>query len=326
MKFIHKLLRILFFVCIAAVYFTALWMGTTEERRRILDFNEPRPDSDYVLVDITVTAVDAVHGLLSVRIRPIPMGKFGLDRNTPSTNLKLFLNSISGGETTSFPKGVRITPVDTTILLSGNPNQYPFDRYGSILDALVTTPKKTPAISPFMIENELDTSAIETGSLLIGQSDLNNSESVPIVESVHASVLGFKFSGLVTRDGDHRLAHTNFSMRRANQVIVTSITVMATMLGLAISMLGMVWRVTGSAGEINLLPLSFCIALIFGLPALRGIQPGVPGVGVFGDYISFIWAETLVGVAAIALAWIWVFRSRRTDREAALNPPPSKRP
>jgi Domain of unknown function (DUF4436) len=177
-----------------------------------------------------------------------------------------------------------------------------------------------------MIENQLDTSPFDTGSLLIGQSDLTNSESVPIAESVHAAVLGFKFNGLVTRDGDHKLVHTNFSVRRANQVIVTSITVMATMLGLAISMLGMVWRVTGSAGEINLLPLSFCIALIFGLPALRGIQPGVPGVGVVGDYISFIWAETLVGVAAIALAWIWVLRSRRRDREAAFDRPPSKLP
>jgi hypothetical protein len=326
MKFIHKLLRLLFFACIAAVYFAALWMGTTEERRRILNFDEPRPNGDYVLVDITVTAVDAVHGLLSVRVRPIPMGKFALDRNTPSTNLKLFLNSISGGQTTAFPKSVRITPIDTTILLSGNPNQYPFDLYGSTLDVLVTTPKRAPEISPFVIENELDTSPIETGSLVIGQSDLTNSESVPIVESVHASVLGFKFAGLVTREGDHKLAHTNFSLRRANQIIVTSITVMATMLGLAISMLGMVWRVTGSVGEINLLPLSFCIALIFGLPALRGIQPGVPGVGVVGDYISFIWAETLVGVAAIALAWTWILRSWRADREAAANLPPSKLP
>jgi hypothetical protein len=74
----------------------------------------------------------------------------------------------------------------------------------------------------------------------------------------------------------------------------------------------MVLQMTASPDEINLVPLSLCVALIFALPAMRNVQPGVPGVGVLGDYISFIWSEFIVSISAIALAWTWIIRTRRT--------------
>ncbi len=73
----------------------------------------------------------------------------------------------------------------------------------------------------------------------------------------------------------------------------------------------MVFHVNASQGEMNLLPLTLCVTLIFGLPALRSIQPGVPPVGGFNDYLSFIWAEMMVSISAITLAWTWILRSRR---------------
>jgi hypothetical protein len=99
-------------------------------------------------------------------------------------------------------------------------------------------------------------------------------------------------------------------MRRANNVITLSLIVMTVMSVLAISIVAMVLHVTATPGEINLLPLSLCVALIFGLPALRNVQPSVPPVGALSDYISFIWAELMVSISAIALAWIWINRSR----------------
>jgi hypothetical protein len=83
--------------------------------------------------------------------------------------------------------------------------------------------------------------------------------------------------------------------------------------------MGMVLHMTASPGEVNLVPLSLCVALIFGLPALRNVQPNVPGMGVLSDYISFIWAELLVSISAIALAWIWIIRSRE-GRKSKVQP------
>ena len=90
---------------------------------------------------------------------------------------------------------------------------------------------------------------------------------------------------------------------------------MAIMFGLAISIVRMVLTVTASPGEMNLLPLSLSITLIFGLPALRNIQPGVPPIGGFSDYMSFIWAEMMVSISAIALAWTWIFRSKDGEQD-----------
>jgi hypothetical protein len=84
--------------------------------------------------------------------------------------------------------------------------------------------------------------------------------------------------------------------------------------GLAISLLAMVSQAI-SGPKLDLVPLSICISLIFGLPALRNVQPGVPPVGAFGDYVSFIWAELVVGVSAILIIWTWVLHSREKPPE-----------
>jgi len=72
--------------------------------------------------------------------------------------------------------------------------------------------------------------------------------------------------------------------------------VMVIMSVLAISVVSMVLYVSASPGEMNLLPLSLCVSLIFGLPALRNIQPGVPPIGGFSDFLSFLWAEMMVSI------------------------------
>jgi hypothetical protein len=315
MNNVPNAMRILAVLLGIICYISALWLGLTEETRRSLSIVEPRPQSDFVQMDIRVTGVDTVNGILSARIRLIPNGRYALDKNTPAVDLKLLLNSMSGKQAVTFEKGVRIVPIDCTILLSGNPNKYPLDVYTTHLDLLVTTPGKSQTPLPPASIGFDDMKSIQ-GSLIIGADDLTHSETVIVVETVSASIPGFKFRGTLTREGNHQLNMTNFTLSRAYNVIGTSVVVMTTMLGLAISIMGMVLRVTASPGEVNLLPLSLCIALIFGLPALRGMQPGVPGVGVLSDYLSYIWASFIVSTSAIALAWTWIIRSRKQDRAA----------
>jgi uncharacterized protein DUF4436 len=83
------------------------------------------------------------------------------------------------------------------------------------------------------------------------------------------------------------------------------------MMALAISVLLMAVRATAKDRELDLLPLSLSITLIFGLPAIRNTQPGVPPLGAISDYISFIWAENIVAVSAIVIMGTWLVRSRR---------------
>jgi hypothetical protein len=84
---------------------------------------------------------------------------------------------------------------------------------------------------------------------------------------------------------------------------------MILMSSLSVSLLAMVFKATTSGPRVDLVPRYISISLIFGLPALRNVQPGVPPVGAFGDYVSFIWAEIIVGLSAVIIIWTWLLRS-----------------
>ena len=316
MDLLSKIIRISVVLMAVLVYVTVIWLGLTEEGRRSLRIASSSSSSgDFVMIAVRVTSIDTVRGLLSERIRLVPMGRFAIDKNTPATDLKLLLNSTSGKQSVVFPKGERIVPIDATTLLTGNPNRYPFDRYTTNIDLLVTAPaqQRAETVPEENLEDEAD-SLSDSSSLIVGTSDLNHTETIPIQETFTASISGIKFTGEVNQDNTYKLMHAAVAMRRANNVISVSLMVMALMFVLAISIVGMALHVTTSPGEINLLPLSLCVTLIFGLPALRNIQPSVPAIGALSDYISFIWAELMVSISAIALAWVWILRSRKGRR------------
>jgi hypothetical protein len=319
MSFLNKIIRVIFVIGIFAIYFTVLWLGLTEESRRSLTIVKAAASSeDFVTIDVRVTSVNTSQGFLYERIKLVPMGRFALDKITPATDLRLLINSVSGKQVVIFPKGERIVPIEVTSLLSGNQNRYPFDRYSTDIDLLVTAPVKKK-IQP-LPEQKLDDAANPLATtLVVGTNDLDSSETIPINESFTATFPGIKFDGTVTEDNTYKLMHTTIAMRRANNVIAVSLIVMTVMFVLAVSVMGMVLHMTASPGEVNLVPLSLCVALIFGLPALRNVQPNVPGMGVLSDYISFIWAELMVSISAIALAWIWIIRSRE-NRKSSVPP------
>ncbi len=314
MSILAKITRLFAVVAVILVYCTVLWMGLTEESRRSLTIVKSSATSnDFVIINVRVTSIDTTQRLLHERIRLIPMGRFAIDKTTPASDLKLLINSASGKQAVVFPKGERIVPIEFNSLLSGNQNRYPFDRYTTDIELVVTAPAQKEA-EPVPQENLDENADPSATTLIVGASDLNHSETIPIKENFIASIPGVKFEGAVTQNDTYKLMHTTIAMRRANNVIIVSVFVMILMFILAISVVAMVLHVNASAGEMNLLPLSLCVTLIFGLPALRNIQPGVPPVGGFNDYLSFIWAEMMVSISAIALAWTWIVRSQKRQK------------
>ncbi len=314
MGILGKIYRVSAVLAVILIYCTVLWMGLTEESRRSLTLvQSSATDNDFVIANVRVTSIDTAQGLLHGRIRLIPMGRFAIDKTTPTANLTLLINSASGKQSVVFPKNERIVAIDFSCVLSGNQNRYPFDHYSTDIELVITAPAKKKA--PPLPEDTLDQNADPLATtLIVGASDLDNSEPVPIKENFVASIPGIKFDGTVTENNTYKLMQTSVAMRRANNIIILSVMVMVIMFVLAISVVSMVLYVSASPGEMNLLPLSLCVSLIFGLPALRNIQPGVPPVGGFSDFLSFLWAEMMVSISGIALAWTWILRSKR-DRK-----------
>src|SRR5215469_7448812 len=119
-----KAIRVLVVLAIAVVYLGGVWTGLTEESRRSLIIGtSPPPSADFVIIDITVTSVDVAGRLLNERMTLVPRGRFAIDTTTAATDLKLLINSASGKQTAVFPKGERISPMEFSTLLSGNPGK-----------------------------------------------------------------------------------------------------------------------------------------------------------------------------------------------------------
>jgi hypothetical protein len=268
-----------------------------------------------VVLSVLVTGVNPATQELTAQIGLRPQGKLAQDEVTPAVDLKLLTNNVRSQQEFDFPKGKRMNRIEAVFPLNGQLNRYPLDRYGTTLWLLMTTPapKARPQAakipqSPGALENK-EGQVSEGDHLAVGATALQQNTTVPLTIVLSASTPGIKFSGNVSRENSLKVTGIELQIRRADNVIAVSILLMILMSGLAMSLLGMVFKATHGP-KVDLVPLSISISLIFGLPALRNVQPGVPPVGAFGDYLSFIWAEIIVGLSAIIIIWTWLLRSR----------------
>ena len=320
-----KILRFrpLLVLSILALYCAVLSRNLDEGKRRSLQLRDDTDAADHIAMSVLVTGVNPATQELTVQIALRPQGALAEDEVTPAVDLRLLTNNVRSQQEFDFPKGKRMNRIEAVFPLNGELNRYPLDHYSTTLWLLMTTPApkvrahtpKTPNDSAIPESPGVpDTTQVETSQgdqLAVGAIELQQSTMVPLTISLSASTPGIKFSGNVSRQSSLKVTGIELQLRRADNVIAVSILLMMLMIGLAMSLLAMVFKDMTSGAKVDLVPLSVCISLIFGLPALRNVQPGVPPVGAFGDYLSFIWAEIIVGTSAIILIWTWLLRSAK---------------
>jgi hypothetical protein len=303
-------LRLLIVLFLVVLYIAVLLRGTTESTRRSLQLRDETPAQDRIVVSVLVTNVNPVAQELTAQLGFRLAGDIALDEVTPAADLKLLVNNVSGQQAYDFPKGKRMNRIEAVFPLNGDLNKYPFDRYETTMWLLMTRPATSnKAQVPKAPENQPQ-DALHAEKLAIGAVTLQRNAPLPLSLALSAAIPGIKFRGSVTRNESTQVTGIGLNVRRADILIAVSIIINAIMTGLAISVLAMVLRVTTAGREFDLFPLSLSISLIFGLPALRSVQPGVPPVGAFSDYASFIWAELIVAVSAVIAVWHWLLRAR----------------
>jgi hypothetical protein len=313
-------LRTLLILSLVILYIVILVRNLSEAQRRSLQLRDDTDSADHVLISVLVTGVNPVTQELTAQIALQPQGALAQDEVTPAVDLELITNNVRSQQEFHFPKGKRINRVEAVFPLNGELNRYPLDQYRTTLWLLMTTPAREvkPETSSALQSPEAPGSAQSEGlrgeHLAVGTTALQRSTTVPLTITLTASTPGIKFEGSVSRKSSLKVAGVELKIGRAANVIAVSILLMMLMCGLATSLLSIVIVAMTTRTKVGLIPLSISIALIFGLPALRNVQPGVPPVGALGDYFAFIWAEVIVGWSAIASAWVWLLRSRR-ERE-----------
>jgi len=124
-----------------------------------------------------------------------------------------------------------------------------------------------------------------------------------------ASIPGLTFGGTESVEGVESLKGlTGIQVRLQRSPTVISISVLATlmMLALSIGVVTMTWRVLSGSRQMASFHAPMAVSLIFGLPALRNIQPGIPPPGTFGDMLAFTWAEMAAAGSVFALVIHWL--------------------
>ena len=302
--------RFLFFICFLILYFALIIRNLNEGARRSLQLRDDSDTTDHVAISVLVTGVNPATQELTVQIALRPQGKLAQDEVTPSVDLMLLTNNVRSQEEFEFPKGKRMNRIEAVFPLNGELNRYPLDRYRTTLWLLMTTPARTIQPENSKVPESTGEAALQGDHLALGTATLKQSTTVPLTVTLSASTPGIKFEGNVSRESSLKITGIELKIRRANNVIGVSIFLMMLMSGLAISLLGLVLKST-TGPRVDLVPLSLSVSLIFGLPAIRNVQPGVPSVGALGDYFSFIWAEMIVGISAILTIAMWLLRSHK---------------
>lgn len=297
---------------VMAFYGATLYHNLGESERRSLQLKENPIVGDHIGISLLVVAVNPHSSDMTSRMSFRLTGSIAKDPVTPAVDLTLFLNDIRGPQEIALPRGHRINPIEMFFSLAGNENRYPIDSYGSEIRMMVTKRGRV-ARAAQTATAPAGTNAVpaaeNSDSLVVTEE--RGTEVVPIGFSITASIPGLKFEGKNVPHADRGLEAFSLVVRRADNVIVVSVLIMVLMLTLAMSVLMM--AIESAAGErLELLPLSLSVSLLFGLPALRNAQPGVPALGALGDYVSFLWAEQIVAVSAVILIWTWLTRQRRS--------------
>ena len=298
---------ILIVIFVVAVYVAVLLRGLTESTRRSLQLRDETDTADRVFISIVVTNANPATQELTAQLGFRVVGSLAKDNVTPAVDLKLLINNVRGQQEFDFPKGMRMNRIEAVFPLNGDLNKYPFDSYETTVWLLMTTPARNTQPTGSKASGTPETTH-PIDELAVSSSALQSNAPVALSVSISASIPGIRFQGNVLRGNSQEPTGISLDLTRANNVIAVSVIVMLMMTALSMSLLAMVLKATTAGEKADLLPLSLSISLIFGLPALRNIQPGVPPVGALVDYVTFIWAELIVAASAVIIVWTWLLR------------------
>jgi Domain of unknown function (DUF4436) len=300
---------ILLIICVLAIYVCVVVLGLTESTRRSLLLRDETDATDRVLISIVVTNASPSTQELTAQLGFRLAGNIAKDDVTPAVDLKLLINNVRAQQEFDFPKEKRMNRIEAVFPLNGDLNKYPFDRYETTVWLLMTTPARNVQPQSPKLPASIPEFTHKADELAVSSSALLRNAPVALSVSLSASIPGIRFKGNVSRGNIQEPTGIALHLARPYSVISVSLIVMSMMTALSMSLLAMAIR-TRAGEKTDLLPLSVSITLIFGLPALRNIQPGVPPVGAIVDYVAFIWAELIVAASAVIIVWTWLLRSR----------------
>lgn len=233
-------------------------------------------------VNATVISVDPVRSLMKIELVFQPKGDvIEITNDNMTRDVHLITNNTQGATETVFKAHHEANPLEVTLsLLDGDIAQYPIDKYNAALqlDAFIVKPGDTNEVPlPLALNFTAHNHALHVDAELRPGSN------------------------------EHEL---NIQLRLKRPLAVQGfawfINVLMVMLAVSASIVVFNVAYRGKRLEPNL--LVWMSALLFVLPSMRNLLPGVPPLGAFTDFLVFFWVEGALALCLFIMVLTWYGR------------------
>jgi hypothetical protein len=253
------------------------YYAETYSRLANIEATAPQTE-DYVVANAKVMSVDPIKGEMSVRITFVPNGALA-ENGTLKKELALYVNSATGGQNRSFPKGKDMSPIDVTLDMQGMVTDYPFDNHQANLELLL---------------NEV----IKDGDPVY----------VPMVVNFSGSVTGLKIDAEVDKETNEFYSLINITVERSQTTQGIIIFAMILLWLITITVLLMFLAVVLRNRKIEFGMFAFMAGFLFSFVAFRNAMPGAPPIGTLSDYLAFFWGYAIISLSLVGLTITWLVR------------------
>jgi hypothetical protein len=294
---------------IAVAMFFTLGVFNAESGHKVVEISTAGDkEANHVEALVKLLSIDPNKGDVSARIEFAPSDSMLESDGTLKQDLKLFVNSANGKQEVDFAKGKRMTPVEAVFnMYDGSASQYPFDKYSTEIDLWITkgkpAEKKKADAKPAPAEEPKETDGDHAATAEEAESD-----ELPISVDFLGSISGYDISAAKAKYSDESYVGIETKIDRSSTVVFFSMFVGGLMWLLTIGVLFLVISLFARGRKVEIAMFSFTGALLFGFYAIRNSQPNIPAIGVYSDFLAYIWCEVIIGLCLAVCVIAWVLR------------------
>ncbi len=259
---------------------------------------------NHIAIDVKITNIDPIEGIIEARLQFTPKGNLlAADKVSLDKTLWLEVNADRGKAEFELKRGDAPSPITVTYaLFGGNANYYPFDHHNSLMHFDLST-----ATSKGKLPSEEE--------IVDGRFPLPEYQQIPFTIDFDGSFGGYSLQVDEVDEEQIGYADLDMSIGRSPTVITFACFVMLLKWLLAMTTVFMMLSVTVRGRKAELSMFTWMAALLFALPPLRNSMPDIPPIGSLPDFVAFFWAEGIVAISLICIAFTWLKRPPHKNRD-----------
>lgn len=265
----------------SVVLFVALYatvVGLYAGSGDIVGSADGETSGDTVALSLTPEKMDAATNRLTVSILPT-QGEDGTVTNGLIAHrpFGVLVSAVAGSKATQFAEGDLISPIETSLVMDGQIENWPFDRYA-------------------------------VRSIMTALQDDAAGESTPLPTTVQPSkrgIPGWDITVSETPVGDGVNA-VDIAVSRSGSTIAFGIVLLTLMVIIPALVLVVAILVLRGRRKVEVTTLGWMGAMLFATIPLRNFLPGSPPIGSWIDYLVVLWvlAALVAGLVIFVVAWI----------------------